>query len=382
MENIKNVLALQGINVFAQGSLEVLLPLLLVERNINIESIGLIFALGPLIFEFSRILFAVLSDFFGRRKFFIINSILDSLGHLTYYLANSPLGYAAGQIVDNFSSASYWSVNRAFILEQGKSMEEKKRNLVYMRTVDNTCQAAGRFIIGFVIAYFFFYNALIFLIFFSLLLIPFALNTKEKVKKKKFNLSNIWKVLNLKNKEKNFKRFLLFYSFWGLSNGIIFTGYVIPLFLKSKSFTPEVIGILLGVQLLIAGIAGYAVRRLNLKHILLSSIIFYSVFVLMLNIVDYYALAILIAILLGITIGFIYVGNEFIFSHISCKKSYATDLALIIVGFHIGRSVSEALAGFLIPLFGYASVFLFSIATFLIYAIGSYAIFKKNLNVM
>jgi MFS family permease len=373
MKNIKNALFIQGINVFAQGSLEVLLPLLLIERNIRIEYIGLIFALGPIIFQLSRMVLAVISDFFGRKKFFIINSILDPLSILVYYFAVSPLGFAVGKIVDQLSSASFWSVNRAFLLEQGK---DKKRNLVYMRIVDNISQASGRFIIGFLIVYIFFYNALLFLFVTSLFLIPFALTVKDKVIKKKFNFTNVRGILNLNNKKKDFKKFLLFYSFWGLSNGIIFTGYVIPLFLNSKNFSPEIIGVLLGVQLFIAGITAYFIKKLRLRHILITSAILYIIFISLLNFVNYYMLAIFIALLLGITIGFIYIGNEFMFSHITGKESYATDLALAIVGFHAGRSISEALAGFLIPSFGYISVFLYSILTFLVFSIGSYTIFK------
>lgn len=371
--NIKSALFIQGINVFAQGSLEVLLPLLLIERNIRIEYIGIIFALGPIIFQLSRMFLAVISDFFGRKKLFIINSILDPLSILIYYLAVSPIGFAIGKIVDQLSSASFWSVNRAFLLEQGK---DKKKNLVYMRIVDNIAQASGRFIIGFLIAYIFFYNALLFLAVTSLLLIPFALTIKDKKVKNKFNFSNIKRILNLNNKKKDFKKFLLFYSFWGLSNGIIFTGYVIPLFLNSKNFSPEIIGVLLSIQLFIAGITGYLIKKLKLKHILITSAILYVIFISLLDFVNYYMLAIFISVLLGITIGFIYIGNEFMFSHITGKESYATDLALVITGFHIGRSISEALAGFLIPLFGYISVFSYSILTFLIFSIGSYTIFK------
>jgi len=373
MKNINNAFFIQGINAFIGGSLEILLPLLLIEKNIRIEYIGLIFALGPLVFQTSRVIFAILSDFFGRKKFFILNSILTPISSLIYYISSSPLVYAFGKVLDDSSSALLWSVNRAFFLEQD---EHKKKNLVHMRTVNSISTALGRFVIGFLIVYILFYNALLLLILMGILIIPFSLSIKEQ-KKRRFKISEIKKIINIKNKSKSFKKILFYFTFLGLSDGIIFGGYVIPVFLSSKSFSPEIIGLLLGLQLFVCGVSGYFMKKLKMKHLLFWGVTSFSIFTLSLIFLESYLLAIAVSILLGTALGLVYITHEFIFSHIVKKESYAVDVALLLIGFHLGRGISQAASGFMIPLYGYASVFLFSIVTFMIYSIGLYRIFKN-----
>lgn len=62
---------IQVLNSFISGVLSIVLPLAMRERNIEIATIGLIFASLPMIFQLARIFFAVLSDFLGRKLFFI-----------------------------------------------------------------------------------------------------------------------------------------------------------------------------------------------------------------------------------------------------------------------------------------------------------------------
>ncbi|MBS7621952.1 hypothetical protein KEJ32_07570, partial [Candidatus Bathyarchaeota archaeon] len=70
---MKTVLLLQSFHSFASGILGVVIPLVMKERRIDIVLIGFVFASMPLIMQFGRMFFATLSDFFGRKPFFMAN---------------------------------------------------------------------------------------------------------------------------------------------------------------------------------------------------------------------------------------------------------------------------------------------------------------------
>ena len=76
MNKVKTVLLIQVFNSFVSGVLTVVLPLMMKERNIDIVVMGLVFSSLPLIMQFSRMFFATVSDFWGRKPFFALNGIL------------------------------------------------------------------------------------------------------------------------------------------------------------------------------------------------------------------------------------------------------------------------------------------------------------------
>ncbi|MGC8811985.1 MAG: MFS transporter, partial [Candidatus Aenigmatarchaeota archaeon] len=140
MSQNKKAFFIQGIDSFVSGILTILLPLLMLERGIDIIYIGLIYSALPIIFQTTRLAFAILSDFMGRKMFFILSGILRVFFNSIYYFAFSPLEFLFGKITEGVSSASLWAVNRAFILEQSK---EKWKSLIQMRVFDYISQSLG-----------------------------------------------------------------------------------------------------------------------------------------------------------------------------------------------------------------------------------------------
>lgn len=152
MNQVKHALFIQGVNAFVSGILSILIPIVLVERKINIQTIGLIFAAYPLIFQLTRISFGIISDFIGKKIFYLSNGIFNILTIVVYYFTSSPLGYAIGKVFEGLTGTSLWSVNRAFFLEQNRS---KQKNLIYMRAIDHLLTAIGMFVAGFLLTFLF-----------------------------------------------------------------------------------------------------------------------------------------------------------------------------------------------------------------------------------
>ena len=68
MGQVRVVILIQVLNSFVAGVLGVALPLMMKERNVDIITIGLVFASLPMIFQLGRILFATVSDFGGKKR--------------------------------------------------------------------------------------------------------------------------------------------------------------------------------------------------------------------------------------------------------------------------------------------------------------------------
>ena len=89
LNKVKKVFAIQMMHSFASGVVGVAVPLMMKARNIDVVTMGLVFAAMPLIFQLGRMAFAVVSDLLGRKPFFISDGVLGSLSCLVYYAARA-----------------------------------------------------------------------------------------------------------------------------------------------------------------------------------------------------------------------------------------------------------------------------------------------------
>jgi len=346
------------------------------DRGIDIITIGLVYASLPIIFQLTRMLFGVLSDFIGRKVFFVSNGFLKFLTLVIYYFAYTPYHFLFGKITEGIKSASNWAVNRAYAMETSK---DKRKALTKLRAINSISSALGRLLAGFLIIYLFYPNTLLLCIFLSLLIIPNALKIKEKTKKRRIEVKKILKIFNVKKRKKKFKRSLIIFLLRGLSYGLI-TGYVFPLFLESNGFTPEIIGLLLSIQTLFAGITTYFLSKrteVKLSKLILHVGISYFSILLLLAFSNSILAGILI-ILLGLAEGGVFAVHEGILSKVSSEDSYAGDIGLIFMGFHSARSVSLMLSGFLIASYGFSAPMILSASIFLVYLILTYQTFKEK----
>jgi len=62
---MKRILAVTFLNYFVSGGLALLIPLLLMERDVNLAEIGVVISVLPLVFLVRRLLFAALADHIG-----------------------------------------------------------------------------------------------------------------------------------------------------------------------------------------------------------------------------------------------------------------------------------------------------------------------------
>jgi MFS family permease len=343
------------------------------ERGIDVVTIGLIFASLPLIFQLTRMVFAIVSDFLGRKVFFILNGVLNVIAGFVYYFAFTPLQFLLGKITEGTMSASLWAVNRAFLLEESA---RKRETLVHLRTTAYVSAAVGSLLAGFLIVWLFYTNTLLLCIFLGSAIIPISLLLVNRTKER-FSVRRAFHHLDIRNKEKIFKRFLLLFFIMGLSFGFK-SGYVFPWFLSENGFDAETIGVLLGIQTLLAGLFAYMfTKKIKIEKLVLLSGVLYSLVLLLLGLSSYMVAAFLV-VMYGVVDGLLSGGQEGILLKISKKESYGTDIGLLMMGLHGGTTVSLALSGFLIDLSGGFMVpFLLSASIFVFFYVSVYFLLKE-----
>jgi len=359
------------LNSFVSGVLAIALPLMMKERKIDVVVMGFIFASLPLIMQFGRMIFATVSDFWGRKPFFISNGFLGIISSLIYYFAHTPVEFLFGKAMEGTKEGALWAVNRPFLLEKNG---RHWRILVYLRAVMYVAFAVGSLLAGFFVIWLLYEGTMmlcaligVFGVFSSFLIVG--------GRKKHFSVKKALHFLDFRKKKRLFKIFLILFFVLGLSFGFR-GGFVIPLFLDNYGFAAETIGLILGLQILLAGIFSYLFSKSgNMKQLILLSGVLYSVTFFLLGFSSsVFATALLIAY--GFVEGMTSIGQEGILSRITDKNSYGTDIGLLMMGLHVGETLSLALSGLLISMRGFAAPFLLTASTYAIFSVASYLILR------
>jgi MFS family permease len=339
----------------------------MIERGLDVESMGLIFAALPIMSQMLRMTFGVLSDFIGRKIFFKINSIMNLVFMGIYYFAYGPYEFLLGKLAEGVRNASLWSVNRAYFLDHSY---EQKNILIRMRGIGAIFSAVGMIAAGALISWLMFESTIIVVMVVAALVIPQVMRLKDKVKKEVSVLS-ILSRFDIRGRNRVFKKFMLVFLVYGLGWGLI-TGYVFPLFLKLHGYESGTVGMILGIRSLAMGLITYFVasRFSGRKMVLYGGLAFAATVMLLAFSNDFTAP--LVIVLAGLTEGFVAANFEYIFVKIVNKKSYAGDIGIMMFGMHAGMSVSLAISGFVISSVGFGPLFFISGVLFAISAMSSF----------
>jgi len=372
VNQVRNVLFIQVLNSFVGGVLGVAVPLMMEARNVDVVIIGLVFAAMPLIMQLGRMVFATASDFWGRKNFFISNGALGIVSGLIYYIAHSPLEFLFGKVVEGTKEGSLWAVNRAFLLEKSAG---HWRILVYLRTVAYVAYAVGSLAAGFLIVWLFFEGAMLVCALFGVLVTSLAFLLVSE-KKERFSVAKARRFLDFRKKSRVFKVFLVLFFVLGASFGLV-EGFVFPLFLNNVGFGVEEIGLILGVEVLVAGLFSYLFSKTSsIRALILLSGVLFTVTLLLLGFASWIFAAMLV-VFFGVVQGISTIGQERILTKISDVECYGIDIGLLMMGLHLGEALSLAMSGFLIALWGFVAPFVLAASTHVFFYVGAYVILKE-----
>jgi MFS family permease len=363
---------IQALNAFIGGVTFIVLPLLMLDKRVPIEEMGLIFAVMPIFMQTFRLLFGILSDYVGRKIFYWLDGLMCTASLVFYYFSASPVGFLLGKMGEGVRDASLWSVNRAYFMDHSK---EKEAALIKLRGVDSALGAIGMLAAGFLVVLLFYYNTLLLLIGLSLLILPNVKLMHDAVKfREKLDVRRIVQALDFRRKSAKFKNFIVIFTLLGLSWGFI-TGYILPVFLQSLGVPVQDIGLLLGVRALCNAGVLYLFTKIwtGKRKIIVGGLLFaFMLGLLALSVSAGVAAVSVLVVLTGLVAGVADAGFETIFVSVSDHNFVGRDIGIIMIGLQAGQSLTQGLSGYVITYLGYPAMFFMAAMLYALFSVASY----------
>jgi predicted MFS family arabinose efflux permease len=372
----KLILANNVIYTFVFAALLTLIPLYLIEKNISLESIGLILSILPLTSLSVRLFLGTLADEIGEKKVLIIQSLAMFVSPIIYVIANSPIIFALGKIIEGTRDSAFWAVSRTEIIHS-YGIKSAEKSLAMFGGARILSDATGRLVIGLAIAYAGFQNSLLALSALGLILF-FLFLKQRRINHNKFNIKHsISRLTKKRSREFWFVSFGL--TFLAAATGLFFV-FLAPLFmLQGLNMGYELIGGALAIMLLITGIFTLIKLYLKIPVRILSimTVLFMASAFVLLPLVPsaFWILIIIFAIGHG-SASILY--EEILGNATKKSKDLSTDFGVIHVPLRIAEFISFALAGFVVSNFGFAPLFFACAISITIFGLFSLFYFSDN----
>jgi hypothetical protein len=366
---MKRIFAISFLNFFISGGLTLAIPLLLLERNVDLVEIGLVISILPLVFMVARLFVALVADLKGwNRVYILLNWPSSLLATFIYFVANSTPIFLIGKIAEAMKESSYWAVNRTTIFSLSPKREEKEatRNtaVLFLST------AIGSAVAGLSISYFGFSTTLaILMVAAGVVGVPAALLWKARKQNFELKPARMKSLINLRSYGRKFWFVSITLLFFGLAYYPLLN-LLLPVFMAEElGYSYFMIGIAYLLFNLIASAIVFFTLRFSLgtkRVILQSAIAFCASFLLVFSNSYFLGLFLALAVAEGLAMGFF---ESIIAKATKNKQSVSVDIGLLHVPYRFAEFASLLYAGFIAQTIGYFPVFASSGIFFVIFSI-------------
>ncbi|MEM2099042.1 MAG: MFS transporter [Candidatus Bathyarchaeia archaeon] len=375
---MNKIYALTFLNFFVSGGLTLTIPLLLLERKINILEIGVIISVLPLVFLVARLLLAFMADLKGWSTFYLLlNWPASVIATCTYFFAASTFMFLIGKIFEALKDASYWAVNRTAIFASAPNREEKAATRNSAVLLLST--AAGSAVAGIGITVFGFSVTLaIFVAAASAVGFPAALLARKQNCNWRHHSLEIRNLICLRSYGRTFwlvSITLMFFSlaFYPLLN------LLAPVFMMQiLGFNYLTVGVIYMLFNILASIVIFVALRFQLGRgrVILQSIIAVAASFLLANSNVYFTgLFLALAVAEGLAMGFF---ESIIAKATKNKVSVSVDIGLLHVPMRIAEFVSLLYASFFVQTVGYMPLFVSCGIFFTIFSALAYFLLRNS----
>jgi MFS family permease len=369
LKHMKRIFMITFLNFFISGGLTLIIPLLLLERNVDLVEIGLVLSILPLVFLLVRLVIALIADSKGwNRLHLLVNWPASVASVLIYLIANSTPFFLFGKVFEAIKESSYWAVNRTaiFSLSPNREVKEATRNnaVIFLST------AMGSAMAGLTLSYFGFTITLgVFAIFAMIIAVPAAMcwkNENQNLEKKPLGFG---KIVNFRNYDKMFwlisiTMLLFSLAFYPLLN------LLIPVFMAQQlGYSYVTIGIAYMLFNLIASgiIFGTLKTPLGIKRVAIQVAIgLFASFLLAFTNSYFFILFFMLAISEGLGMGFF---EAIIAKAAKGKPSVSIDIGMLHIPMRFAEFGSLLYAGFIAERLGYTPLFVSSGIFFLMFSL-------------
>ena len=360
---VKKIFTLNFLDSFVFGVTTIAIPLLMLERNISIAAIGLVFSLAPIAKMLVRLAAAGLADAAGERWFYVLNGLANFFQSVAYALSNSPLGFGLGKAIDGARESFIWAVNRSTIFSQ----QPERRHFATASMVSGRAVyfAFGSLAVGLLFPFGGYVPVLVFCAVIGLAMAAISLSVKNTQHRERVRLSDF----SLLGRERRFYETVGAITF-GSSFYMVILYLMVPIFFKLSGYPTEQIGLLYAIYFLIFGVAMNLLshRKVSSRW---SAIIGAVIFILSLFGMGFAPAGLVPYFFLFMAVGDAHLGvnwEEIIYLQATRTRKRATEIALIHVPSSIAIFLLTGISGFIVEQYGFAPLFVFGAATLAIFA--------------
>jgi predicted MFS family arabinose efflux permease len=374
---MKRILAITFLNFFISGGLTLVIPLLLLDRNIDLVEIGLVISVLPIVFMVVRLLMAAVADSKGWNRFYLLmNWPWSLLSTLVYFIASSTSMFLLGKVLEAFKESSYWAVTRTAIFSLSPKQEEKAstRNIAVL----SFGTAVGSAAAGFGIATFGFSLTFGILIMVAgFIAIPAALLWKTPKQNFKLKKLRFGEIVNLGRKRRLFWLVSMTSVFFSLSFYPLLN-LLLPVFMVQEiGYDYLTVGLAYMTYTFVASIVIFGTLRfpISIKRVILqSSIALFATFLLASS--NYYFFALLLALAVAEGLGTVFY-ESIIAKATKNSSNVSIDIGMLIIPLRFAEFGSVLYAGLIAQNLGYAPVFASSGIFFAIFSVLAFHLLRK-----
>ncbi|MEK6982310.1 MAG: MFS transporter [Candidatus Micrarchaeota archaeon] len=378
-KNFLPALTINYLHSFLSSAMAILLPIYLLDKNIKIQEIGLIFATLPFMMLFLRLVLASIADSIGTKLIFMIEGVASILYLITYKFANSPSDFVLGKISEGTAVSSFWAVNRTQIAELDHKTEISKiaSFFVGLRSFGEFC---GNFVTGLGIVYLGFSNMYLLLFGIGLVvLISTILLKNNKNQNSELKIRSIIKKIFVK-KEISFWKNSLVLGLFGAVQTILVT-FLLPVYFYAQiKLSPFEIGGFMSMIPLISALTIIVLLKLKAtpnQMIILSAL--FSIPALFLYTTASKDLMFAATMLYSVAAGSMSIIYEMILiSALDKKETFSTDIGLLHIPIRLAETVILGVSGFLVVSLGYATMFVIAGVFLICYFFASLIVLRKH----
>ncbi len=340
---------------FIVGALSLLVPLYLLQLNVDLGVIGLILSLVPLTFLTFRVLFAGMADEIGTKTIAILYAVLNIIAIGIYMLSISPLWLGLAAFVEGIRQSGFWAVVRTEII-QSTDKERAGDKLSFYSAARTAAEGLGKIALGAGLVYLSFQNTFFLILSLSIVLLLIIVFAKgSALRQPHFDRNLAGRMFKRRPKtfwEASFLMMLL----WLPLN--ILTGFLLPVYFKSGLGLGFVeTGTLIAVLLI--SVAGAQFVSMHWHFHKRSLVFISSLLVPALLILPSLGMnAIPFIILAGIGMAAGQIVTEYITSDQALRsKDLSSDIAVLFVPLKFAEFIALAVGGVLIERFGFSVLF-------------------------
>gem|GEM_PF-957499 len=360
---VKRIFSLNFFDSFIIGIMTIAVPLLMLERGIDIAAIGLVFAIASLAKLVIRTASGLIADSVGDRLFYYLNGISTFAEVAAYWLSTTPVGFAVGKVLHGAKDSFIWAVNRSSLIAAAPSREHFV--LGGMISGRQFYFALGSLAVGLLFPLGGFEILFLLAAVLSIIMIFTSAKVKNRRAKSAIKLSD----LSLKKKTKRF-----YETAGAMATGSTFYMVIVylvaPIFFKSIGFSLQQIGLLYAAYFLIFGLALniFSHMKINVRPAAVFGSLIFVVSLAGMGLAET-GLAAYFFLLMALGDSLLaFLWERIIYLDARQSKNVATEIALLHIPPGIGVFVAMGVSGFVVQQFGFSPIFIAGAISLAIYS--------------